>query len=89
MTYRANVTDNEQATIEAANNDSAIPVRSNQQENQTIGKTKMVPAYGVGEPANAENGTGTTSAIRAIPGSGAVIGSHNDKPHRFATPGKA
>ena len=89
-TYRANVTDKQQADIESAANDSAIRVQSFDGEDQQVGQTKMVKAYdGVDGNAQAPNATGATSAIRQVPNSGSIIGQHNDKPARFETPGKA
>lgn len=89
-TYRPNVTDKEQAVLEAAENDSAIPVQWFDGGDQQVGQKKLVKAYDVGSGnAQAPNGTGATSAVRAIPGSGAIIGQHNDQPSVFPTPGKA
>jgi hypothetical protein len=89
-TYRANVTDKQQADIESADNDSAIRVQSFDGGEQQVGQTKMVKAYdGLDGNAQAPNATGATSVVRQIPGSGSIIGQHNDKPARFDTPGKA
>jgi hypothetical protein len=87
-TYRPNVTDKQQADIESAANDSAIRVQSADADG--VGQTKMVKAYdGIDGNAQAPNATGATSAIRQVPGSGSIIGQHNDKPARFENPGKA
>lgn len=89
-TYRSNISDKEQADIERAADDSAIRVQSFDGKVQQTGETKMVKAYdGVDGNAQAPNATGATSAIRQVPNSGSIIGSHNDKPSRFETPGKA
>jgi len=91
-TYRANVTDKQQADLERALDDSAIRVQSFDGEAQQTGQTKMVKAYdGAGQAPNA---TGATSVVRQFGsvsgmGQGHVIGQHNDKPATFETPGKA
>ena len=92
MTYRANVTDKEQADIEQAANDSAIRVQSFDGKVQQTGQTKMVKAYD--GAAQAPNATGATSVVRQFGDSlamrqGHIIGQHNDKPAVFETPGKA
>ena len=88
--YRANISDKQQVDFENAANKSAIRVQSFDQATQTTGKTKMVKAYdGYDGNALAPNATGATSVVRSIPGSGASIGSHNDKKHVFENPGKA
>ena len=91
-TYRANVTDKQQADVESAENDSAIRVQSFDGRQQQVGETKMVKAYD--GASQAPNETGATSVVRqfgATPGmrQGNVVGQHNDHPSRFETPGKA
>ena len=90
MPYIPNITDKQQSDIESADNDSAIRVQSFDGKQEQVGKTKMVKAYGgIDGNAQAPNETGATSVVRQIPGSGAIIGQHNDHPHRFDTPGHA
>ena len=87
MAYRANVTDKEQADIESAANDSAERLQwFNGQEQQT-GETKHIRALDL--QAQGSGVSPTMSAQRQFGNSGHVIGSHNDKPTIFATPGKA
>jgi len=88
-TYRPNVTDKQQADIEAAENDSAIRVQAFDADSEP--QTKMVKAYD--GAAQAPNATGATSVVRQFGatlgmGQGNIIGQHNDKPSQFETPGK-
>ena len=85
MAYRANVTNKQQADIERAEDNSAIRIPWFTSDN--VGATKSFRAYDLS--AQAVAGATVSSNVRAIPNSGAVIGSHNDQPHSFATPGKA
>jgi len=87
MGYRANVTDKQQGDLERATADSAIRIQWFDGKTEQTGQTKTVPAYDLQAQGNA--GGHGASAVRAIPGSGAVVGSHNDKPSRFETPGRA
>ena len=90
MTYRANVTDKQQADIERAEDDSAIRFASfggAEGATQNTGETKSIKANDLSAQAASTNST--PSAMKQIPGSGSVIGTHDDKPHTFATPGKA
>jgi hypothetical protein len=86
-TYIPNITDKQQSDIEAAANDSAIRIMWFDGKEQQTGATKFVRAYDL----NAQGNTGaqTASAMRQFSGSGLCVGSHNDKPARFETPGKA
>ncbi len=92
--YRANVTDKQQADIESAANDSAIRVQSFDGGEVQTGQTKFVKAYDGSAQAPQSRGGGNTSVVRQFGsslamGQGNVIGQHNDKPSRFETPGKA
>ena len=87
MSYIKNVTDNQQEQIELAANDSAIRVESFDGKLDQVGQTKFVRAYDLNAQGNAASTV--TSAVRQFNGSGLCVGSHNDKPARFETPGKA
>lgn len=87
MSYRKNVTDKEQGDVEAATADSANRLAWFDGKAIQTAATKSIPALDLQGQGN--TGGVSTSSKRAIPGSGAVIGSHNDKPSRFDTPGKA
>ena len=80
MAYRANVSNKQQADIERAEDDSAIRIHLDS-------GTKSIKANDMSAQAPSSNGT--PSAMRQISGSGAVVGSHDDRPYRFATPGKS
>jgi hypothetical protein len=86
-TYIPNITDKQQDDIEAAANSSAIRIEWFDGKEQQTGETKFVRAYDL----NAQGNTGSQSndAMRQFSGSGLCVGSHNDKPARFETPGKA
>lgn len=86
-TYRANVSDKDQSDVERAADDSAIRFQWFDGKQGQVGVTKAIPALDLQGQGN--TGGTTTSSKRMIPGSGSAIGSHNDKPHRFETPGKA
>jgi hypothetical protein len=87
MSYRKNVTDKQQGDIESSVADSANRFPWFDGKQIQTGITKSIPALDLQGQGNA--GGVTTSSKRAISGSGAVIGSHNDKPARFDSPGKA
>ena len=90
MAYRANVTDKEQNDIERALDDSAIRLQSfelTEGQTQTEGVTKMIPAYDLNNSADA--GGSPNDGVVQVSRTHMVIGSHNDKPHRFAEPGRA
>ena len=90
MAYRANVTDKQQNDIERAVDDSAIRVQAWKQtdgQTATEGVTKSIPAYDLSNTTDAGGSPndGTVQVSRAH----MVVGSHNDKPARFAEPGRA
>jgi hypothetical protein len=88
MAYRANVTDKQQADIEQAEDDSAIRVFWFDGKAQQTGQVKSFRALDLQPQGNTTQRT--TDAQKMVAGSVAGgIGSHNDKPHRFDTPGKA
>ena len=88
MAYRANVTDKQQADIERAEDDSAIRVMWFDGKTQQTGAVKSFRAYDLQQQVAGE--LSATDAHKMVSGSVAGgIGSHNDKPHRFDTPGKA
>ena len=87
MSYIQNVTDKQQSDIESAANDSAIRVESFDGKRDQVGQTKFVKAYDLN--AQGSGAAPVTSAVRQFSGSGLCVGSHNDKPARFETPGKA
>jgi len=80
----ANISDKEQGDIERAADDSAIRIQSFDGKQQQVGKTKFQPAYDLQAQGN-EGSVGTDASLKA----GGAIGSHNDKQHIFAEPGKA
>lgn len=88
MAYRKNVTDKQQADIEQAADHSAIRFSWFDGKRGQVGQTKAINAYDLQAQGNG-TGSQVTSAIKKIAGSGSVIGSHNDKPAEFETPGKA
>jgi hypothetical protein len=84
-TYRPNVTDKEQGDIEAAADDSAIRIQWFDGKEEQQGETKLVKAY---DNQNSTNANGSPNdTVSSLNGS--TIGSHNDKPSVFQTPGKA
>jgi hypothetical protein len=90
MGYRANVTDKGQADIESAANDSAIRLQSfklEEGQTETNADTKLIPAYDLSNTTDA--GGSPNDAVVQVSRAHMAIGSHNDKPHRFAEPGKA
>lgn len=88
MAYRANVTDKQQADIERAEDDSAIRVMWFDGKAQQTGVVKSFRAYDLQQQA--VSASHSTDAQQVVSGSVAGgIGSHNDHPGRFDTPGKA
>ena len=90
MGYRANVSNKEQADIERAADDSAIRLqwwKDIDGQTQTEGETKMIPAYDLDN--NADAGGSPNDGVLQVNRAHMVVGSHNDKPSRFAEPGKA
>lgn len=90
MAYRANVTDKQQSDIERAADDSAIRIQAWKQtdgQTGTEGVTKSVQAYDLSNTADA--GGSPNDCVNQVSRAHMVIGSHNDKPARFAEPGKA
>ena len=90
MAYRANVTDKQQADLERAVDDSAIRFqwwKQNDGQTTTEGVTKAIKAY---DQSNTTDAAGSpTDEVLQVSRTHMVIGNHNDKPHRFAEPGKA
>ena len=82
--YRTNVTDKQQGDLERATDDSSIRIHHFDNEAPTTGETKAIGAYDL----QAQGNTGGSSSD-AVEKAGKVIGSHNDKAHRFDTPGRA
>jgi hypothetical protein len=90
MAYRANVTDKQQSDIERAADDSAIRLqwwKDTDGQTATEGETKMIPAYDLQNQADA--GGSPNDGVLQVSRAHMVVGSHNDKPSRFAEPGKA
>lgn len=90
MAYRENVTDKQQSDIERAADDSAIRLQWWKQtdgQTQTEGETKMIPAYDLDNQA--DGGGSPNDGVLQVSRAHMVVGSHNDKPARFAEPGKA
>ena len=90
MAYRANVSDKEQNDIEVAADDSAIRLQAfelTDGQTETEGKTKFIRAYDL--QAQSDAGGSPSSAVLANNRAQMTIRNHNDKPHRFAEPGKA
>ena len=91
-TYLKNPTDKQQNDLEQAADCSAIRFPWFGGQNSNTGVVKAIPA----EDLTGQGNTGgvTSDAIRMIKpigsvlGSGSVIGSHNDKPAVFYSPGK-
>lgn len=84
MAYRRNVTDKDQDTVETAENDSGIPIYVTR---DGYGEKKVIPAYDLQgeETGGVPNDAVVSNNSRAR----LSIGSHNDKPYRFDSPGKA
>lgn len=90
MPYIPNVTDKQQSDIERAADDSAIRLQSfelTDGQTGTQGKTKFIQAYDLSNTTDA--GGSPNDATLANNRDQMIIGSHNDKPYRFAEPGKA
>ena len=83
---RKNVTDKQQGDVEAAADHSATRFQWFDGKQEQTGETKAVRAYDL--QAQGNPGSMSNDAARQIPGSGAVVGSHNDHPSRFETPGR-
>ena len=86
MAYRANVSDKQQGDIEQFNDHSATRFQWFDGKSEQTGVTKAVRAYDLQAQGNA--GSETVSAMRQFSGSGLCVGSHNDHPARFESPGK-
>ena len=84
MSYIKNVTDKQQSDIEAAADDSAIRFAWFDPKVQQTGAMRAIPAYDTMNQGN--TGEGRSDVVKT---STNIIGSHNDKPHLFETPGKA
>ena len=84
---RTNVTDKQQGDIEAALDDSAIRLNWFDGKVEQTGVNKFVRATDLQAQGNI--GSQTVSSMRQFSNSGLCIGSHNDHPARFDTPGKA
>ena len=87
MSYRANVSDKQQADLERATDHSATRFSWFDGKAIQTGLVKAVNAYDL--QAQGNSGGQSSSAKKQIANSGSVIGSHNDKPAMFETPGKA
>lgn len=87
MGYRANVSNKQQDDIERAASHSAIRFPWFDGKTVQTGVTKTINAYDLQSQGN--TGGQTNDAKKMIANSGSVIGSHNDKPSRFDTPGRA
>lgn len=87
MAYIKNPTDKQQGDIEAAAAHSANRFAWFDGKAIQTGIVKSIPALDLQGQGN--TGGTSTSSKRAIAGSGAIIGSHNDKPDRFDNPGKS
>jgi hypothetical protein len=82
------VTDKQQGDIEAFNDHSAIRFAWFDGKAEQTGVIKAVRAYDLHAQGN-EGSVGVSSAHRQFNGSGLCIGSYNDKPAVFETPGKS
>ena len=86
MAYRANVTDKQQTEMERAENDSSMPLQW--WRDGTTGEKRNIRAYDL--QAQGDSGGSPSSAVsERQQRQRLIIGSHNDHPNRFATPGKA
>ena len=83
-TYRANVTDKQQGDIEAFNDHSATRFAWFDGKALQTGVMKAIPAYDTSAQGNA--GEAKSDVVRTATN---ILGSHNDRPFRFETPGKA
>jgi len=86
MAYRKNVTDKQQADIERFYDHSAIRIHWFDGKYIQKGVTKSIPAYDLHNQGN--DAEARSDAIQLVRGTN-IIGSHNDHPNRFETPGKA
>jgi hypothetical protein len=87
MAYRANVTDKQQVDIERAADDSAIRVMWFDWTTHQVGAVKSFRALDAQPQGNAAQPV--TDACKMVRNSIAGgIGSHNDRPSCFFTPGK-
>ena len=89
MSYIKNITDKQQSDIESAANNSAIRIESFDGKQGQVGQTKFVKAYDLQGQSESSAVAPATSAIRQFNNSGLCVGSHNDKPAVFETPGKS
>jgi len=87
--YIPNITDKQQSDIESALNDSAIRLIWFDGKAIQTGETKFFRAYDLMAQGNQNVACQVSSAVRQFSGSGLSIGSWNDHPARFETPGKA
>lgn len=79
----ANISDKEQGDIERAADDSATRFAHFDGKEQQQGRTKSVRAYD-----NQPQGNPGSQSNDASLQPGNIVGSHNDKPYQFLTPGK-
>jgi hypothetical protein len=79
----ANISDKEQSDIERAADDSAIRFAHFDGKKQQTGQTKSVRAYD-NQPQGNLGGQSNDASLQP----GNIVGSHNDKPYQFSTPGK-
>ena len=84
MAYRANVTDSQQEKIESAANDSGIAIYL---QRDGVGQKKIIPAYDLSAVNDAKPTPNDAVALNSR--DSLIIGSHNDKAHRFVEPGRA
>ena len=83
--YRRNVTDKQQADVENAQFDSAMPFFW--MNSQTgVPETKALKAYDLQQQRDASAKAPAQNNALVGP---KIIGSHNDKSYRFENPGKA
>lgn len=80
---RKNVTDKEQSDLERAADDSAIRFHHFDGKEEQKGEDKFVRAYD-----NQPQGNPGSSSNDSRRGPGNIVGSHNDKPNVFETPGR-
>jgi hypothetical protein len=81
---RENITDKEQGDLERAENDSAIPLQHFDGKQEQVGEKKFIRAYD-----NQPQGNPGSSSNDSVTQPGNAVGSHNDKPAVFETPGRA
>ena len=84
-TYKSNVSDKQQSDIESAENDSAMPLAWWNHDGD--GEFIRIPAYDT-QPKHNQSGQPNDASL-ANNRKQMSIGSHNDNPHRFDSPGKA